>query len=116
MAKPAKTPKTAKPKAEKPAKSAAPQPVAPIETPAPAPIEAPAAKVEPARGPARVDGWLPVRKATTLVDGKLYTAFARGRQIDVQHRGGEFFTDNGGSFSMRLDGVTHVRERVADPE
>jgi hypothetical protein len=45
----------------------------------------------------------------------IFIGFVRGRQIEVMHRRGDFLADNGGSFSLRIEGVSHVRDPAADP-
>ena len=50
-----------------------------------------------------------------LPDDTVFIGFVRGRQVEVLHRRGDFFADNGGAFSLRLEGVSHVRDRAADP-
>ena len=84
---------------------------------APAPKTVKAETPEPDRNavaPGETSPWNRVG-SVPLRDGKVYIAAASGRQVEVLHRRGDFFADNGGSFSRRLDGVTHLRERPNDP-
>jgi len=76
---------------------------------------APATEAEPAT--AAIDPTDPWNRVGTvpLADGTIYLGFVNGCQLEVLHRKGELFADNGGSFSRRVDGVSHVRERLADP-
>lgn len=108
--------KAPKAKAEKPAKAGklskstalpAADPAAPGE---PMEVPAPAAS----RGPSHAGGRQPIGKAD-LRDNKVYATFTRVLQVDAMHVGGEFFANNAGPWSMRVDGVTHVRDRTADP-
>lgn len=80
---------------------------------------APAKKAAPAKTIG--DDWLCVDDSTKiekaeLEEGKTYLASALGRTLEVQYRDGEFFENRGGSWALRADGVTHIREPLEGPK